>query len=116
LFKKVDENLALAGHREVDLIVGGPPCQAYSLVGRARDKYRMKDDPRNYMYRFYADFLRKYKPKVFIFENVMGLLSAGEGNSFWMYKIISGKLVMIWITKSSMPEIMGCYKTGKELY
>jgi len=82
LFKKVDENLALAGHKEVDLIVGGPPCQAYSLIGRARDKYRMKDDPRNYMYRFYADFLRKYKPKVFIFENVMGLLSAGEGKLF----------------------------------
>lgn len=82
LFKKVDENLALAGHKEVDLIVGGPPCQAYSLVGRARDKYRMKDDPRNYLYRLYANFLIKYKPKVFIFENVMGLLSAGEGKLF----------------------------------
>ena len=82
LFKKVDENLALAGHKEVDLIVGGPPCQAYSLVGRARDKYRMKDDPRNYLYRLYANFLIKYKPKVFILENVMGLLSAGEGKLF----------------------------------
>jgi len=42
----------------------------------------VKDDPRNYLYRLYANFLIKYKPKVFIFENVMGLLSAGEGKLF----------------------------------
>ncbi len=82
LFKKVDKNLALTGHKRVNLIVGGPPCQAYSLVGRARDKYRMKNDPRNYMYRLYAEFLIKYKPEMFIFENVLGLLSAGEGKLF----------------------------------
>ncbi len=82
LFKRVDRNLALMGHRDVDLIVGGPPCQAYSLVGRARDKDSMKDDPRNYMYKLYAEFLKKYKPKMFIFENVLGLLSAGEGKLF----------------------------------
>jgi DNA (cytosine-5)-methyltransferase 1 len=65
--------------KEVDLIIGGPPCQAYSLVGRARSANSMKGDPRNYLYVQYAEYLQKYKPKMFVFENVMGLRSAGGG-------------------------------------
>ena len=62
--------------RELDLLVGGPPCQAYSIVGRSRDPYGMVEDKRNYLYECYASFLRKYHPRKFVFENVMGLLSA----------------------------------------
>ncbi|MBW8684691.1 DNA cytosine methyltransferase [Chitinophaga rhizophila] len=65
------------GH--VDLIIGGPPCQAYSLVGRARSKTGMKGDPRNYLYIHYASFLERFKPTIFVFENVIGLKSAGGG-------------------------------------
>jgi DNA (cytosine-5)-methyltransferase 1 len=65
--------------KEVDLIIGGPPCQAYSLVGRARSANSMKGDPRNFLYVEYAKYLEKYKPKMFVFENVMGLKSAGGG-------------------------------------
>ncbi|RTL57421.1 MAG: DNA (cytosine-5-)-methyltransferase [Sphingobacteriales bacterium] len=65
--------------REVDLIIGGPPCQAYSLVGRARSANGMKDDHRNYLYVQYARYLEKYQPKLFVFENVLGLKSAGNG-------------------------------------
>ncbi len=65
--------------REVDLIIGGPPCQAYSLVGRARSEDGMKSDPRNYLYIQYARYLQKYQPKMFVFENVLGLKSAGAG-------------------------------------
>lgn len=65
--------------RKVDLIIGGPPCQAYSLVGRARRKDNMKGDHRNYLYVQYAKYLEKYKPKLFVFENVLGLKSAGSG-------------------------------------
>jgi len=72
----------LAGANEIDLVVGGPPCQAYSLVGRARDKDGMKNDPRNHLYKEYAKFLRYYKPKVFVFENVMGLITADNGKYF----------------------------------
>jgi len=64
--------------KQLDLIVGGPPCQAYSLVGRSRDKNRMLTDSRNYLYLFYAQFLKRFKPKYFIFENVTGLLSAKD--------------------------------------
>lgn len=65
--------------QEVDLIIGGPPCQAYSLVGRARRSDGMEGDPRNYLYIQYAKYLEKYKPKMFVFENVLGLKSAGKG-------------------------------------
>lgn len=69
----------LKGNRKVDLIIGGPPCQAYSLVGRARRKDGMKGDHRNYLYVQYAKYLEKYRPKLFVFENVLGLKSAGSG-------------------------------------
>jgi DNA (cytosine-5)-methyltransferase 1 len=68
--------------KDIDLIVGGPPCQAYSLVGRARSKTKMVDDPRNYLYIQYGRFLKKFNPKAFIFENVRGLLSANGGKYF----------------------------------
>lgn len=64
---------------DVDLIIGGPPCQAYSLVGRARSAVGMKGDPRNYLYVQYAKYLEKYSPKLFVFENVLGLKSAKDG-------------------------------------
>jgi DNA (cytosine-5)-methyltransferase 1 len=77
---KIHKNIeSLLGNRKVDLIIGGPPCQAYSLVGRARRKDGMKGDPRNYLYVQYAKYLEKYQPKLFVFENVLGLKSAGSG-------------------------------------
>ena len=64
---------------KVDVFVGGPPCQAYSLVGRARDPYGMENDPRNELYKFYVALLEKFRPSMFVFENVPGILSAGKG-------------------------------------
>jgi len=67
---------------KVDVIVGGPPCQAYSIAGRIRDKNGMKDDYRNYLFETYIKVVQKFKPKLFIFENVLGLLSAKPGGVF----------------------------------
>ena len=75
IFKKIDY---LKINKKIDLIIGGPPCQAYSLVGRSRDSNRMKNDMRNFLFKYYADFLKKYKPKYFVFENVTGLLTASN--------------------------------------
>ena len=75
IFKQIDQK---HDSKKVDVIIGGPPCQAYSLVGRSRDPNRMQGDKRNYLFRYYADFLIRYKPKYFVFENVLGLLSAGN--------------------------------------
>lgn len=79
IFKKIDLQLNSFETKQVDLIVGGPPCQAYSLVGRARSEDNMKGDSRNYLYVQYANFLERYQPRMFVFENVIGLLSAGKG-------------------------------------
>lgn len=79
IFSVIDRQL---GNRDVDLIIGGPPCQAYSLVGRARSKDGMESDPRNYLFLEYANYLKRYQPKMFVFENVLGLKSAGKGKYF----------------------------------
>ena len=79
IFKNIDE---LLENKTVDLIIGGPPCQAYSIIGRARDENNMENDPRNHLYKQYVKFLRKYKPKMFVFENVPGMLSAKNGEYF----------------------------------
>ena len=64
--------------KKLDLIVGGPPCQAYSIAGRSRSGNRMVGDRRNYLYQLYAEFLKKYEPNYLVFENVVGLLSAKD--------------------------------------
>lgn len=66
----------VVGNKTIDIILGGPPCQAYSLAGRAQDKNSMKDDYRNYLFESYIKVVDQYKPKIFVFENVIGLLSA----------------------------------------
>lgn len=63
----------------IDIIIGGPPCQAYSIAGRVRDENGMRNDYRNYLFESYIKVLNRYKPKAFIFENVPGMLSAKPG-------------------------------------
>ncbi|MBT2641913.1 DNA cytosine methyltransferase [Bacillus sp. ISL-41] len=70
----------LVGSENVDLIIGGPPCQAYSIAGRIRDEHGMKNDYRNYLFESYMKVVKKYKPKAFVFENVQGMLSAKPGD------------------------------------
>ena len=69
IFHQIDR---LRGTQKINLIIGGPPCQAYSHIGRARCPKRMKDDPRNDLYTFYAKFLKEYEPKYFVFEKRSG--------------------------------------------
>ena len=64
---------------KVDLIIGGPPCQAYSIAGRIRDENGMRDDYRNYLFESYVKVVKQYRPKAFVFENVPGILSAKPG-------------------------------------
>lgn len=64
----------------IDVIIGGPPCQAYSIAGRVRDENGMRDDYRNYLFESYLKVVVRYKPKAFVFENVPGMLSAKPGD------------------------------------
>lgn len=77
IFRDIDRRLK---KNQLDLIIGGPPCQAYSVVGRSRSETNMVGDKRNYLYKLYAEFLKKYKPRYFVFENVLGLLSAKDSD------------------------------------
>jgi DNA (cytosine-5)-methyltransferase 1 len=69
----------LIGNKEVDLVIGGPPCQAYSIAGRVRDNNKMNDDYRNYLFESYLEVVKCFKPKLIVFENVEGILSAKPG-------------------------------------
>ena len=83
LFERIDKSMKEQGISHVDVIIGGPPCQAYSLVGRAQSSHMltpMEEDPRNELYKMYTRFLTKYQPRMFVFENVAGLLTARGGD------------------------------------
>lgn len=85
IFKTIDGIMKNKGIKRIDVIVGGPPCQAYSLVGRAQSSHMdapMTEDPRNYLYKLYARFLKRYKPRMFAFENVTGIESANGGKTW----------------------------------
>jgi DNA (cytosine-5)-methyltransferase 1 len=60
--------------KNIDLIVGGPPCQGFSMANRQR----ILDDPRNKLYKYYLDLLRNLKPKFFIMENVKGMMKKSD--------------------------------------
>lgn len=72
------------GESDLWVLIGGPPCQAYSLVGRSRNKgneeYVAAEDQRQYLYVEYLQILADHRPTVFIMENVKGLLSATLDN------------------------------------
>lgn len=60
-----------------DIICGGPPCQGFSMAG-----WRMKDDPRNQLFRHFVDIVSAVNPKVIVFENVEGILSYQSGETY----------------------------------
>lgn len=82
IFKLIDTSMEYLKEKKIDLIIGGPPCQAYSIIGRSRMKEKVKEDERNYLFYYYRDIVKKYKPKMFIFENVPGIFTAQDGKIF----------------------------------
>ena len=75
------------------LLIGGPPCQAYSLVGRSVNKKIKKDnfekDPRHLLYREYLRIISVHKPAVFVMENVVGILSSKLNGELIFPKILN---------------------------
>lgn len=67
------------------VLIGGPPCQAYSLVGRSRNRgkseYKAEEDHRHFLYKEYLRIIQKYRPAVFVMENVTGILTARIGEN-----------------------------------
>lgn len=82
----------VSGHHGPTVVIGGPPCQAYSLAGRSRNAgitgYTPEGDDRNFLYQEYLKVLSLAKPDVFIMENVRGILSAKVNGSTIFPKIL----------------------------
>jgi len=79
-FKKIIDKIKatkkIHNASKIHVVIGGPPCQPYSLVGRARDPHRMKNDDRHFLYEYYLKILGNIQPDFFVFENVPGLITA----------------------------------------
>lgn len=63
----------------ISVVIGGPPCQAYSLIGRGRMKEKASEDDRNFLFKYYLEIVKEFQPALFVFENVPGLISAQKG-------------------------------------
>lgn len=66
---------------DADVIIGGPPCQGFSMAG-ARIRHGFIDDPRNYLFKHYFNIVKTVKPKIFVMENVKGMLTMQNGKIF----------------------------------
>jgi DNA (cytosine-5)-methyltransferase 1 len=85
IIKKIE---SAVNDENVDLIIGGPPCQSFSTLGRAKDENGMNNDPRNFLFESYVKVLNRFKPKIFVFENVTGLLTAKLNGKLIVSKIL----------------------------
>lgn len=70
----VDHLETLLKNQRIDIVVGGPPCQGFSMANRQR----LIDDPRNHLYKNYVEVVKRVKPAFFVMENVKGMLSVAE--------------------------------------
>lgn len=91
LVGKIDEIRKAYGNNTI--VIGGPPCQAYSLVGRARNRgipgYIPEEDPKHFLYKNYIDILARLRPAAFVMENVKGMLSSSINDGLIFKKVLS---------------------------
>lgn len=76
------KNIALNNifkNKKIDVVIGGPPCQGFSMAG-ARIRKSFIDDERNYLFKYYYEIIKQTKPKCFVFENVKGITTMENGN------------------------------------
>jgi len=82
IINKITNNLQISGYKKINVMIGGPPCQAYSIAARSKNPCKGEVDQRNHLYELYSMLLEKIKPDIFVFENVPGLITAGNGHFF----------------------------------
>lgn len=70
------------------VLIGGPPCQAYSVVGRVRVGEKNKEDPKHHLYKEYLNVIRQFRPSIFVMENVRGMLSCQLENGHIIHRIM----------------------------
>lgn len=81
------------GDRTDWVLIGGPPCQAYSLAGRSRlsgmDRKEFENDKRHFLYTEYLRIIQQFEPSVFVMENVKGMLNSTHGGSLIFERILA---------------------------
>lgn len=93
-----DEKIKSACPEKPDIIIGGPPCQGFSIAGPVKDP----KDPRNSLFKNYAEWVKVHKPKIFVMENVRGLLTGKNDKGEKVIDIIKqtfeaiGYTINIW--------------------
>lgn len=104
------------------ILIGGPPCQAYSLVGRSRrtrDKESLQKDEKQTLYKCYLKFIEELKPSAFVMENVRGILSArlgGHGVFDMIVKDMEDAGYSIHSLVTDNPQTTGDYIVEAERY
>ncbi len=78
VIQKIRASMQYHGASQIHVFLGGPPCQPYSIINRARIQKNGETQGRNYLYKYYLDLLREFQPDVFIYENVPGLFTAAD--------------------------------------
>jgi len=76
ILERVEITKKYHGANKFHILLGGPPCQPYSIAGRSRDPFRMENDSRHYLYKHYLKILEHLQPDFFVYENVPGLFTA----------------------------------------
>lgn len=85
ILQKIEASRRYHGAPQFHVLLGGPPCQPYSLAGRSRDPFRMENDERHYLYTHYLEILERLQPEFFLYENVPGLFTArAEGKEIFV--------------------------------
>ncbi|MFW6272226.1 MAG: DNA cytosine methyltransferase [bacterium] len=87
--KLIDQRIKkLLNNTKEWVLIGGPPCQAYSIVGRSRNRGIREDDHRVQLYKEYLRIIAQFQPAIFVMENVKGLLSARVNNQYIFPEIL----------------------------
>ncbi|MDI3548089.1 MAG: (cytosine-5)-methyltransferase 1 [Halanaerobiales bacterium] len=76
---EIDRLKESINYQKVDVIIGGPPCQGFSMAGSRIRKNSFLDDPRNYLFKYYYKIIKALSPDYFVMENVQGMLSSKKG-------------------------------------
>lgn len=76
IYRLMQDGIEHLNARRANVLLGGPPCQAFSLAGRSRDPNRMREDERHFLFQYFLFALDRFEPDFFVFENVPGILSA----------------------------------------
>lgn len=106
IHKRIEELVNNHGNNP-KIVIGGPPCQAYSLAGRSRNAgikgYKAEKDHRNFLYKEYLKVISIAQPDVFVMENVRGILTAKVGNEVMFPRILKDLKNPQRVTKISTP-------------